>query len=881
MIAGQREPLRRRWWCARSGAALTAVVGIGLLIVNGPGAHAREENGPGAYAREEGVVEGRVVDRSGTGVARARVWAVAGTVDEPNTVAETTTDDQGRFVLSRLPVPGVDESAPMRPGGRGPGYDVLARAEDGRLAWWSPVFLSRQDRPTRIQLDLVEVADARGRLADQSGRPIAGAEILPVHARRQISRMIGAIPTRLPSALAATLRATTAEDGSFVVKGLPRDAELGARIQTPGAGTLLVYWRVTEPITITLDNRLGRIEGRYRTTHPGRLDGAPALSLQLVPSARTPMFRLALSRRIPVGPDGSFQFDALPPGIYQIGPEISADARYVGAPVRGVLVKPGDRVSGLEIPIQPTAIITGRVVEAETGKKLAGIRVQARPIASGPPSLSLPAAVTDAEGRYRLRVTLGKVEITASYPEGMGGSFSRRVVGPPDPGYPRLDVTADMTWPDLKFPRPLAIDGVVVDGRGKPVSRAEVLTEASSVNPSMSVPRTLTGRDGSFRLDWLSPDDLLAVWARSGEGMTDGAIRIRARDHKGKLTLIVDPGFAFRLRGTVADASAGPITGARILVYRKQTRPNGWSSSLWETLSTDASGRFNSGPLWPGDEYRLVVSADGYTRVETPYVAGQKGMSRGLGTIKLVGSGGHVAGKVVGSEGRPIADVAVFNKGNSVQPASVKTDPQGRFRLDGLLPGSKYVFAQKDGHRFTGVLVPADTDALTIRLLRSDEPPPAWSPGENPTADEERELAKLILIRLWESYGKQRADGRRAAAQNLGARLNCAAPSARIDLELALTWLAELGGQLDGDVRPAAVEAAAEIDAREAIALLNAQPDRGRQEELQKLAERFAETDPAKAIMFAEEAARANAINEPERIREGPRSGRADPIGSS
>ena len=40
-----------------------------------------------------------------------------------------------------------------------------------------------------------------------------------------------------------------------------------------------------------------------------------------------------------------------------------------------------------------------------------------------------------------------------------------------------------------------------------------------------------------------------------------------------------------------------------------------WEETLWEEHTTDASGRFASGPLWPGDDYRLLVSAKGYTSI--------------------------------------------------------------------------------------------------------------------------------------------------------------------------------------------------------------------------------------------------------------------------
>jgi hypothetical protein len=350
---------------------------------------------------------------------------------------------------------------------------------------------------------------------------------------------------------------------------------------------------------------------------------------------------------------------------------------------------------------------------------------------------------------------------------------------------------------------------------------------------------------------------------------------LRPTDQTGKLTLTVDSTFTFRIQGTVADGAGKPIAETNLLLYWKRNHPRdgnqggGRSTTIWEKFGTDASGRFTSGPLWPGDEYYLHVSAKGYTRFETPPVRGQPGMVRGLGTIKLVGTGGHVAGRVVGSGGKPIPGVTVFNRGNGIQPASVKTDPQGRFRLEGLFPGSKYAFARKDGYRFTGVRVQADAEDLTIRLLRSDEPPPAWSPGESPSNEERRALARRTLLRLWEMYGKDR-DARR----NNRDATRCVLCMAWIDPELAGTWSEQLGGQLDLVVSRAEAEMMAEIDAQTAIALIYQKPDSNTQEKLQELAERFVETDPQKALLFAEEASvQARVLNEPDRVRAQARAG--------
>jgi hypothetical protein len=302
MIPENRTPFSRRPSQAQGGIALTALLGIGLFLM---GAWA-------ACARREGTLAGRVVDRSGAGVAEAKVWAIGGTEDEPQTVAETTTDAQGKFVLPKLPPPKIDVTARLRPGAYAFGYDVLARAGDGRLAWLHRYFIS-QEQPTNIQLDLVEVTDAHGRLVDQAGRPITGAKVIPVYVSRKAEQASGSISALLPATLTTLLHATTTADGSFVVKGLPRNIELGARVGAPGSRTALVYWLLSEPITIILDGRLGRIEGRFKTPDQRRIDGAPMpiLRLSLIPSDVGRKFRLAYSRKIQVGPDGSFQFDAL------------------------------------------------------------------------------------------------------------------------------------------------------------------------------------------------------------------------------------------------------------------------------------------------------------------------------------------------------------------------------------------------------------------------------------------------------------------------------------------------------------------------------------------------------------------------------------------
>src|SRR5207248_5052775 len=100
------------------------------------------------------------------------------------------------------------------------------------------------------------------------------------------------------------------------------------------------------------------------------------------------------------------------------------------------------------------------------------------------------------------------------------------------------------------------------------------------------------------------------------------------------------------------------------------------------------------------------------------------GSAHDYGKITLARVGLTVRGKVVDYADRPIAGVKIFNSGDGLKPVQSITDAAGQFRLDELNAGPVYVFAQKAGHRFTGVRVQAGSE-VTIRLLPPVDAPAA------------------------------------------------------------------------------------------------------------------------------------------------------------
>ena len=145
---------------------------------------------------------------------------------------------------------------------------------------------------------------------------------------------------------------------------------------------------------------------------------------------------------------------------------------------------------------------------------------------------------------------------------------------------------------------------------------------------------------------------------------------------------------------------------------------------MFEEYKTDTGGKFASTALWPGDRYKVTVTADGYGKAESPEIVGQAGEVYDFGAIRLVGASARVAGQVLDTAGKPVAGAIVFNRGDAPAGVTARTDPRGRFQLEGLLKGGKYIFVRKEGYRFTGTRVERDSDNVTITLRARTRPPP-------------------------------------------------------------------------------------------------------------------------------------------------------------
>lgn len=409
------------------------------------------------------------------------------------------------------------------------------------------------------------------------------------------------------------------------------------------------------------------------------------------------------------------------------GVPVGAQVVVVDAPgfARARLSYEVGRAPGLlEVALDPEILLAGRVVD-ESGGELGGarllVRLDADPVA--PPF----AAVADEHGNFAVhglpaeRVVLearrdGYEATTQSFELGRGAIEHAIVV----------------------MRRSGTLVGRVVRPDGSGAARAEVVLAGSGVWPPRSI---VAGEDGTFRWTGL-PGGIYEVRARSGglvahpiEGLAVGP----EREARVELRLIQ----GVSLQGIVVDvATDAPIAGAVVTVAEEEL-----SLSVRAT-ETGADGRFTLAGLLPV-RHNITVQATGYVRSgpnEVPVggepirveleraatlegiVVDQRDRPVAGASIEVLGDSGSFAGVASTGFGRTLlsyqahgpsllesggalgvtlgdvppipidGDFALGATGVGAAATGLTTDAEGRFRIDGVAPGTIQIRVQGPPH---------------------------------------------------------------------------------------------------------------------------------------------------------------------------------------
>ena len=394
--------------------------------------------------------------------------------------------------------------------------------------------------------------------------------------------------------------------------------------------------------------------------------------------------------------------------------------------------------------------------------------------------------------------------------------------------------------PECALVRGARLHGRVRLADGSPAAHALVICAG---RPEGFARPDVADAEGRFELTQLTPQTTYKLRARLGDAFTLSTTSASAGQQQPVL-LTLRPNSAVSLTGQVVDERGQPIPRA---VVDASSRGD-IGGPHFHGVPTDAQGRFRMDGLWPGFEYGLRVDAPGHTSTRAPDVSVKPGETHDFGQIALTAARGMVTGRVVDEGGRPLAGVRVFNSGDAPEVVEAKTDPEGRFRLEGLSAGPAWAFAEKEGYQLGGAFASEPGEEVTVTLrprpeeIALGEPQPLHL-GADPEAD------KRVALELIDELLAPRELGERALDDRT--RRRCHMLLARLDFERALALAAERGEDDSLILREHASQLLQD-DPDEALAFL-AQMTNYRTSYMRRAAEKLSEADPERAKAVLEE----------------------------
>ncbi|HSY49569.1 MAG TPA: carboxypeptidase-like regulatory domain-containing protein [Thermoanaerobaculia bacterium] len=343
------------------------------------------------------------------------------------------------------------------------------------------------------------------------------------------------------------------------------------------------------------------------------------------------------------------------------------------APVRAPNQMLTARAASVVVHVDRGVEISGRVVLAD-GTPVADAIVES-------PTAIMPRRATSAaDGTFKIvGVAVGSAVVTAF-------SSDRRLSSAPVPvKAPANDVTITM-------PRGARIEGRVLDR-----ATQQPVTDFTMILPPRNVPGVMSGAnpyaggqpihadDGRYALDNVPPGTLqLMVRATGYVPATRGDITVEDGKTVSGIDVSLDRGAT--VSGVVTSGSA-PVAGVQVRLAFQRTP--GFSNA-----ATDADGNYTLDGLSEGDQ-TIEFQKTGFIVLRKP-VEITAGKDQRLDAE--LDPGHELRGRVVDRSGQGVASVYVSTRGGDGRPlASVSSDGDGSFVLQGLAAGTYKLVGRKDG----------------------------------------------------------------------------------------------------------------------------------------------------------------------------------------
>lgn len=613
--------------------------------------------GPVAVALQPATtVRGQVVDSSGAPIAGAVVHIQPG----PSRVRSLSS-------LAFMPIfktrsDGSFSFADLVPGGT---YKLFAKHPGHGLTEVQVRTPPAGGKPSLLErIVLGSGITATGRVVDEAGDPVEGAEVTMIGAESPVygdvfedaSKASGvfSIPHLMPGPFILTVRragfAAFWRDGVRVPEGEAR-FNAGELVLKAGAA---IEGRVTDERGRPVEGTEVRVYSEEGLLNPR----AAFLGEEPAPDART-------------GPEGRFRIEDLEPGRpYNV---FARHPDHPPATVAGIEAPTADPV---HVEFEAARSLSLRVVGPE-GEPVPDAEVQT--VEKGFANLSAgPLGRTDARGELRkggLKPGTLDLEVAA---RGYRDTSWRGVQIPQERDPDPVTVTLE---------RAPVLEGRALDEEGNPVPEAQI-SIAPKVPSGDSLLRLMLKRPstdfaGRFRIDGLAPGEYtVSAWMPGTSRRTQSEVRLGSEAVQ--IDLIFKRGA--EVSGRVLDEAGNPIPSAYVRVDSTEGGKEAGGYS-------EADGSFRLQAVEEG-ELSLLASAQGYAASDPQLLRVTGSGVNGIEVRLAREAAGTITGRVLGLSAEALSSMRIM-AANDVgwDSADSVVDEQGRYRLSGLRSGTWKVTA--------------------------------------------------------------------------------------------------------------------------------------------------------------------------------------------
>lgn len=431
-------------------------------------------------------IKGTVVDTDGKPVPGIKVTALTYKSDYASwagsVVRETVvTDTAGGFVLKTLEINPAVKRAPV-------GQVTLVAIQSGKLIGWRQLrlgYLVYEEQTAEfakgIKIEVARPVTAEGKVTDGSGRPVAGAKVecesINAKAAKPRSFDFYATAKQLRPAIEYP-PVYTDQNGVYRIANVPENVTPTVHVSKPAFAMKPIPYDARPSLDVVMvpgGSASGRLIDEKGVGQPGAL-------VSMSGSPLSPTSSSGSGRSIS-GKDGSFVIDGLVPGEYRLTVRAIRDD-HITLERRSIKVKAAETTKLPDIVSPPSAYVTGRVTDADTGKPIPGAEIGA-----SSDQFRGPRVTSDKQGSFKIAVLPGDIRVYYS-----GGSPMYMMDWRANPK-PVAVPAAGLRGYDIKLKCNGACKGTVVGPDGKPLANVTV-----SIGSRPDGVQTVTDTKGGFAL---------------------------------------------------------------------------------------------------------------------------------------------------------------------------------------------------------------------------------------------------------------------------------------------------------------------------------------------------------------------------------------------